>query len=335
MTEHPIWAIMPILAHPEYTRAAIADLLAQSVPTRLLLINQGVDDPFRDELEKVAEEYPDRVLLWSHQPPLPSLSATWNRALDFVWEAGGEVALVVNNDVRLHRETVEQLANVLRLTEALFVSCVGWDEAHWMNTMHKDREGIILCDDPDAEHPQLAKGGPDFSCFLISRECHGRFRFDEAFTPAFCEDLDYHRRLLLAVEGARIFSVNLPYLHYGSATLKSLDGPAFMRIGKAISEGSRAYYVQKWGGPVNEETFLVPFGGGFSEPAKVTDGTATTPYLQAHPPPDPLHGLMDDGLALTGGPDDGYRGVPRDPQIADLTRTMLSLSDVGITPRRD
>src|SRR3990167_197289 len=52
-----IWVIMPILAHPEYTRAAIADCLAQSIQTRLLLINQGVEDSFRDELEKIAEEH--------------------------------------------------------------------------------------------------------------------------------------------------------------------------------------------------------------------------------------------------------------------------------------
>lgn len=335
MSEQPTWCIMPILANRAYTITAIADLLVQSVPTRLLLVNQGVEDLFREELERIAEAYADRVLLWSHQPPLPSLAATWNRALDFVWEVGGTEALVVNNDVRLHRETVERLTSVLRMTEALFVSAVGVTPEQFDPT-----RGLVLCDDPDSDHPKLAKGGPDFSCFLISRECHhggafAAYRFDEGFTPAFCEDLDYHRRLMLAGEGARIFSVNVPFLHYGSATRKTLEAPERMKLDRAIEQGSRTYYAKKWGGPVNAETFLLPFGGGWSAPSKVTDGTATTPYLQAHPPPDPLHGIPDDGLALTGGPDDGYRGVPRDPPIADLTRTMLSLSDVGITPRRD
>ena len=364
MTDHPIYCVMPILAHPEYTRAAIADCLAQSVAIRLLLINQGVDDPFRDELEKIAEEYSGRVLLWSHQPPLPSLSATWNRALDFVWEAGGKVALVVNNDVRLAHDTVAALCGARGQTDALFVSAVGVTGEQFRQTSIDERDlGDVLS----------SRGGPDFSCFLISRECHEQFRFDEGFTPAFCEDLDYHRRLLLAGEGARIFSVNLPYLHYGSATRQTLDAPVRMKLDRAIEAGSRAYYVRKWGGPVNQERFVLPFH-------QTEDRDVTTPALQAMvqedrahelPRVDPvwfggqgnyappleaaglearvargellsdrentelLHGLMDDGLARTSGPDDGYRGVPRDPPIADLTREMLSLSDVGITPRRD
>ena len=260
---------MPILAHPEYTRAAIADCLAQSVPIRLLLINQGVGDDFRALLEAIAEEYSDRVLLWNHQPPLPSLSATWNRALDCVWQAGGEEALVVNNDVRLNSRTAEYLQDAREHFDALFVSAVGVTPEQFDPTA-----------DPYVTSFQVVpKGGPDFSCFLISHACHDRFRFDEAFTPAFCEDLDFHRRLMLAGEGARIFSVNLPYLHYGSATIKSIDAPARMKLDRAIAQGSRAYYAKKWGGPVNAETLQAPFGedgvSGYNQ------GQAFTPRLQA------------------------------------------------------
>jgi hypothetical protein len=277
----PIWIVMPVLAQPDYTTAAIADVLAQSVPVRLLIINQGVDEPFRALLEAIAEEYPGAVLLWNHQPPLPSLSATWNRALQFVWEAGGEEALVVNNDVRLHRETVAVLSLIRARYAALFVSAVGVTSAQF------DPAGPTL----DPEVTGVEKGGPDFSCFLISRVCHDRFPFDERFIPAFCEDLDYHRRLLLAGEGARIFSVNLPYLHYGSATIKTLDAPARMKLDRAIELGSRAYYAKKWGGPVNQETYLSPFnapldGGTFAAmlsqrvgPAESLKGP-TTPELQ-------------------------------------------------------
>ena len=52
MTEQS-WVIMPILGAPDLTEAAIADCLAQSVPCRLLLINQGVDDAFRARLESI------------------------------------------------------------------------------------------------------------------------------------------------------------------------------------------------------------------------------------------------------------------------------------------
>lgn len=296
----PIWILMPVLADAEKTEAALSDCLAQSVPTRVLVVNQGVDDVFRDRLERIAESTPDRVLVWSHQPPLPALAATWNRALDFVWAVGGEEALVVNNDVRLSRGTVWGLQTILRRARALFVSAVGvtaeqFDpQAETVVTTYFDAE-------EDRETTAAMKGGPDFSCFLISKECHDRFRFDEGFIPAFCEDLDYHRRLMLAGEGARIFSVNLPYLHYASNTLKTFGEVEASRIRALIEKQSRAYYAKKWGGPVNAETYLVPFGHGPN--CVKADGSATTPYLQAHPDEQlyraltPLHGIMDDGLA--------------------------------------
>lgn len=245
---------MPVLSGLDYTEAAISDCLAMP-ETTLLIVNQGVETPFRERLERIAEEYDDRVFLWSHDPPLPSLAATWNRALDFVWQTGGDKALVVNNDVRLHPRTFEGLMGCLNISENLFVSAVGVTPEQF---------------DGAADHPLywydyakyevVAKGGPDFSCFLISRACHTKYRFDEHFTPAYCEDLDYHRRLMLGGDGQKIFSVNLPFLHFAAGTLKTIDVQKRQGIERRIASGSRAYYEKKWGGPVNAETFYQPFG---------------------------------------------------------------------------
>lgn len=273
----PVWIVMPILAGRDVTLAAIADCLAQSVAVRLLLINQGVEDAFRAELEQIAEQ-DARVLLWSHVPPLLSLAATWNCALQAVWGAGAPHALVVNNDVRLHPQTVQTLCTVLVRTGALFVSAVGVTAEQFEAAQGGD-QGTVW---EDVTTPVLnnvgivpleQRGGPDFSCFLISRACHERFQFDENFVPAFCEDLDYHRRLMLAGEGQRIFSVNLPYLHYASATLKTLPEQEAARVRQQIETVSRAYYARKWGGPVNGETFVLPF-------RQTEDRDVSTPALQ-------------------------------------------------------
>ncbi len=264
----PTWIILPVMTGMEMTRAAISDALAQSVPTRLLLVNQGCPDDMRDEFERLAEEQPERVFVLHHMPPLPSLSATWNRCLDLAWETGGEAALVVNFDVRLAPDTVEMLAAARRACDALFVSAVGVTGADFRQTSYEEREvGDVLAN----------KGGPDFSCFLISKACHDRFRFDEGFIPAFAEDLDMHRRLMLAGEGQRIFSVNLPFLHHASQTLKLLPPKEADRIRREIDTISRAHYRAKWGGDVNAETFLVPFG--HASDCVRTDGSAATPYL--------------------------------------------------------
>src|SRR5687767_8365300 len=115
---------MPVLNCIEYTRDAVIDCFAQTgVNPRVLIVNQGSTTAVREELERLAEIEP-RVLVWHHEPPLPSLSATWNTALDFVWAVGGASALVVNNDVRLHHQTYVGLLGALNVGN-LFVSAVG------------------------------------------------------------------------------------------------------------------------------------------------------------------------------------------------------------------
>src|SRR6478752_10451204 len=92
----PLWIVVPIAGAEHLTDAAIADVLDQSIPTRLLLIGQGLSRPFREHLERIAEADPERVFVWNWDPPLPSLAAVWNHGLRFVWSVGGTEALVVN-----------------------------------------------------------------------------------------------------------------------------------------------------------------------------------------------------------------------------------------------
>lgn len=267
----------------DYTLAAIRGCINQShIDVKLLIVNQGSSDETRRALENLADvdllaNPPGSLFIWSHDPPLPSLSATWNRALDFVWEAGGEHALVVNSDVRLHVRTYATLLQVLQLTDSLLVSAVGVTEEQFdpLAPFHlavEDQEFL------EQEGPivtgKLDKGGPDFSCFLISRKGHEKYRFDENFVPLFCEDLDSHRRYMLNGDGERIFSINLPYLHYGSGSVKALPAAKQETLHRRIEQGSRAYYKRKWGGEVNQETFTVPF-----DPASAKSGV-TTPELQ-------------------------------------------------------
>lgn len=269
---------MPVKNAWEYTEPAIADCLAQTgiePAPRLLVVNNGSTPEVREALEHRAEREGDRLLVWHHDPPLPSLSSTWNAALDFVWRAGGEEALVVNNDVRLDPWTYATLRAGLLTSQALFVSAIGWDARRWMDTMFTDREAAR-----DSDMLQQ-RGGPDFSCFLIARACHEAFRFDEAIIPAYTEDLDMHRRLLLAGEGQRIFSVNLPYLHYGSRTVNSLSPEEQERFAQQVGQ-ARAYYARKWGGPENHETFFSPFDQGVEGISTAgMPNPPTTPALQA------------------------------------------------------
>lgn len=258
-----LWAIVPIVDLPEMTGEAIGDLLAQEgVRVRVLVISNGSTPETRAQLEARFKCKRERVVFWWHHPPLLSLNATWNAALDFVWAAGGEVAWVVNNDVRLDFKMAGLLLEALRVTHAekapLFLSGVGV------------RPALPF----PYEYSLSMRGGPDFSCYLITRECHLKYRMDEQFTYA--GDVDTHRRMMLGGDGDRIFSVNVPYLHLGSQTINRAD-PGKQQHYRLISDMHHAAYARKWAGGCNQETARVPYG----EPEN--DGLCTTtPDLQAH-----------------------------------------------------
>lgn len=269
------WIIIPALDCVEMTLEAVADALDQAgSSSRVLLINNGGNSRTREHFEWAAEEYGGRLLVWHHGPPLPSLSATWNHALDFAWATGAEEAMVMNNDVRINPLTLACLSAARAATGALFVSAVAVTKEQY--------EGNVLDASWWAERADPGKGGPDFSCYLISKEGHQKYRFDEGFIPLFCEDLDMHRRYMLGGDGERIFSINVPYFHHASGTLKSMEAGKREAVERRINAGSRVYYEKKWGGGVNEEKFTQPFGE--FQPARelCPKGCVTTPQLQSH-----------------------------------------------------
>jgi hypothetical protein len=261
------WAVIPFVNGLELTQQATLDLLAQSLPTRVLLVANGASEAIVSPMREWVEPHHPRVLLWTWAPGLPSLSGCWNRALEYVWALGGTEALVVNHDVRLHQDTYRPLLEVLDVTHSLFVSAVGVREGQF-------DPATSLSIDGDAH------GGPDFSCFLISKAGHERYPFDEQFIPGYREDVDAHRRYMLGGDGDKIFSVNLPFLHYASGTIKQHTPEERQRFNQQYAAGGE-YYKRKWGGPVNEETFQTPFG---AEEPEERDRVlpVTTPDLQRY-----------------------------------------------------
>lgn len=268
--EKPVWVVMPAKDCVDMTCQAVEDALDQSVPTRVLLIDQGSSRASNDAFRELAERHHPRLLLWSHNPPLPCLSACWNRALDFVWSVGGTEALVTNNDVRLERHMVEDLTYILHETEAWFVSGVGVREGQFTG----ERVAVTLTRPDRGGLAQLVDvGGPDFSCYLIAKAGHDTYRFDERYIPAFCEDLDAHRRYLLGGDGWRIFGANIPYLHIASGTVKSFSPEERAKFGKAY-EACVATYARKWGGGPSKELWTRP-----SDPGSTAEVDVRTPTI--------------------------------------------------------
>lgn len=246
-----VWAVIPWIDLWPMTQNAAIDVLSQQmVKTRLLLVANDCTDESLREAEAWVGEYSrswdlkePRVLLWNHRPALPALGGTWNEALRFCFAAGASEVLVQNNDTHLHPQTLLLLLTSMGgedgKPQPFFVSAV-------------NAGGIPEPYDFDLH----MKGGPDYSCFLISKECFEKYPFDPELT--YCSDLDQHRRILLAGEGDRIFSVNVPYHHLASRTIADLPEEK-SRVYREAADAHRAYYARKWGGPVNAETLTHPF----------------------------------------------------------------------------
>lgn len=96
--------------------------------------------------------------------------------------------------------------------------------------------------------------------FAITRyTLHDAGYFDENFHPAYDEDLDWHRRALLA--GSRRVDPPFTGTHVGSATIRS--DASFWRQNGPTHQANDAYYARKWGGPkLGGEVFSTPFDRG-------------------------------------------------------------------------
>lgn len=274
----------------------------------VLAIHQGGETP---DLPSFGPDV--TVLEWRHDPPLPSLGATWNCALDFAFRAGFPDALVINNDVELPRNYYRTLRSLRQARDLWLCSGIG----------KKLQEYSAIFPGPQwiTDTPL---GGPDFSAFLVTPEGHAHYPFDTVFQPAYHEDNDLVRRYWLGGHGAKIAGVALPFLHHGSQTINR--SPAEAEKFRKKFDACRAKYIEKWGGVPHQETKVFPYG--ISVPADLEEGQkqvatpggwpgATLPPVMVHDSvclelPERLHGLLNDGLALTSGPDDGYRGIPRE-----------------------
>lgn len=224
---HPV--IMPTRNCLPLTQKAITSVKAQTIPTELLVIDNGSTDGTPQWLWANGIQY---VSL-----PSASVSGMWNAGVRWAFTLA-DYCLVINNDVELIPETYERLLS----HGGQFVTGVGVSEKDKFKSTQRvnKKAGELGMTWNIAERPH-----PDFSCFLIRSSAFDKVGpFDEAFQGAYAEDLDYHVRMHRA--GVKAVCINLPFLHHAAGTLKSASKVDQVRIQKQADK-NRAYFKQKWG----------------------------------------------------------------------------------------
>jgi len=232
MTTEPHSILMVTMDNWSLTKGALESVRRlKGIPNVLVLDNSSTDAT----LPQLRSREWSWIDLSSHRNR-PSLSTLWNLGLSYFFDTlGRSHVLVVNNDVLLPRTMYTELLS----DGAGFVTGVGDSSESLRHSVsrHTTRNA-----------PRQRRPHPDFSCYMIRRWVWDRVGpFDENFRGAFCEDLDYHVRMHKA--GVEAVSINVPYWHYASATVKNAD-PELRRHIQSCAEANRGYFLRKWGVPV-------------------------------------------------------------------------------------
>lgn len=227
------------------TQRCIKSCLAQDCGDILIDL---LDNDSNDGTYEWAKSIPHPRILTQYRPQI-GVSAGWNVELRNLFDnEGAEHVLVVNSDIVLPTSIYRELLSY----DVPFVTGVSVGEI--------ETRGV-------SERKELVES-PDFSCFLIRRDCWERLGpFDESM-KIYASDLDYHQRAWLA--GIHLWNSGIPFLHERSSTLR-MASPKDRRMIELQADADRETFFQKWGvragskeysALFNEATFGIDATGG-------------------------------------------------------------------------
>jgi GT2 family glycosyltransferase len=230
------WILCPLRNNLALTRKAFPTFLSQDIGNvQVMLLDNASTDGTTEWLRSAD---PDTVTAMYRRVP-SSVAQSWNTGLDYIFNTRqADYALVVNNDVELP----EHFFRLLLEDGGQFVTGVGVDDPECLKR---------------SPHPESKSPHPHFSAFLIRRECWATVGpFDEAFKGAYAEDSDLHVRMHMA--GITAYSIDVPFYHVGSSTLKHADPDEAQRI-RLQADANREYFQKKWGFAVGSPEYYAFF----------------------------------------------------------------------------
>ena len=218
----------------ELTKKCVASILAQDVPVDLLVYDNGSTDGTSEWLPNNIDRPGFKA--WRSQFNL-GVSRGWNMGLKYYFEElGAEHVLVVNNDTILPTWFYSSLLSF----PGPFFSGIS------VNTLDEIAE--------QQEEWPLSSSGPDFSGWLMRKECWSQVGpFDEAMVH-YSSDCDYHIRAHR--KGIRLMNSGVPFYHERSSTLKLATHRERRRI-ELQSDADRLVFKSKYG--------MDPWDPGYAE----------------------------------------------------------------------
>lgn len=215
----------------------------------------GVVVPIRNQFQLAIEALWSVKTSFDWQPYIQpnwrqnrGVAGAWNDGVRQAFDDGCHYALVINDDVILSPWTIDRQVMAIEGEDDLLYFTSG------MNIGAPSGNPFDIMSHPEPPRDTAWVAGLDFSCFMITQHCFNVIGpFDENFFPAYFEDNDYHRRIIIGGLHARMVT-DAPFFHYGSRTQQSNAGVVPREF-----EANRQYYKEKWGGAPGAETFATPY----------------------------------------------------------------------------
>jgi len=146
------------------------------------------------------------------------VSGSWNMIMDYAEKVKATHVLLLNDDIYLGKSE-EEIKTIIRLWNPEFLC----SEISWCS-------------------------------FILSIDAYLKVgKFDEKFFPAYFEDNDYFRRMLLTGVNITNNAMLNPVIYRNSMTIQKSP-----ELNNGF-EKNRQYYISKWGGQPTQETFATPF----------------------------------------------------------------------------
>lgn len=246
-----------ILTHNniELTKRCVESVRAQDIPTAIFISDNASTDGTFEWASETLTPGVDKV--W-HFPVNHGVSFGWNSVLSSLFSLtyGADHCLVIGNDTVLPPWFYSELLSF----DAPFVTGFAVES---MDELKRPEE-------------HRTEPHPDFSAFLIRRDCWEKVgQFDERMV-SWASDCDYHVRAHQL--GVPLVKANVPFYHVKSSTIR-LAPTEEQAMFHAQANKDRAQFKEKWGCIPGDALYPTLFSpgtfGSRREPSCGTTDTAT------------------------------------------------------------
>ena len=182
-------------------------------------------------------DVPIRPIIIDNWNENKGVAASWNIGIDIAKSEGYRYAIIANDDSFFLPGTIDKLYAGIRL-----------------------HQGVLISPNPNgAFQPNGIVSGADFFNFMIDipqllEKCG---TFDENFSPAYFEDNDMHRRIILSGAESYIHTEAVAHHHGSQTQYADSNNPV---VPPHQFENNRRYFVEKWGGLPGQEVCTTPYG---------------------------------------------------------------------------